>query len=141
MMEDRKASPAPSPPLSDVSGEKTGQKRRPSWHLIGGIIIVAVIVLALALGLGLGLGLKKHSNKATARPQGTAGNASSPAPPNSYASQDLTPLRLDTKDYDLDMTEWDIAAPPTTRTYNFTLSEVEAAPDGRTDQARLFDRC
>lgn len=134
-MANRKASQAPSPPSSDVSGEKDGQKRRRSYLFVGGITVVAVVVLALALGLGLGLGLKKHSAKATGQPQGSGGNASSPTPPNSYASPDLTYLRLDTKEYNLDMTDWDISAPPTTRTYNFTLSEVDAAPDGRWRQS------
>src|SRR4051812_35569774 len=129
-MADREASLPPSPPRSDVSGEKAGQKRQRSWYLVGSVIFVTVVVLVLVLGLGLGLGLKKHADKAPAQSQGTGGNASSPSTPNSYASQDLTPLRLDTKDYSLDMTDWDIAAPPTTRTYNFTLSEIEAAPDG-----------
>jgi hypothetical protein len=130
-MVNRKTSQATSPPSDDVSGEKDGQKRQRSYLFVGGIAVVAAVVLALALGLGLGLGLKKHSAKATGQPQGSGGNASSPTPPNSYASQDLTYLRLDTKEYNLDMTDWDISAPPTTRTYNFTLSEVDAAPDGR----------
>ena len=112
-MADRTTSRAPSPLLSYGKGEKIGQKRQRSSLLTGGIIIVAVVVLALALGLGLGLGLGlKHSGKATTPSEGTTGNTSSPHPPNSYASQDLTSLRLDTKDYDLDVTEWDIAAPP-----------------------------
>lgn len=34
------------------------------------------------------------------------------------------------EDYTLDIAGWDFNAPPTTRTYNFTISEMELAPDG-----------
>lgn len=130
-MADGEASQVPSLLLSHISGEKDGQKRQRSYLFVGGIAVAAGVFLALALGLGLGLGLKKHSATATGQSQGSAGNASSPTPPNSYASQDLTYLRLDTREYSLDMTDWNISAPPTTRTYNFTFSEVDAAPDGK----------
>lgn len=33
-------------------------------------------------------------------------------------------------DYNLDM-NWNLNAPPTTRTYNLVVSEIQAAPDGR----------
>lgn len=33
-------------------------------------------------------------------------------------------------DYSLDM-NWDLNAPPTTRVYNLTVSEIQAAPDGK----------
>jgi hypothetical protein len=120
---------------SDVSGEKDGKRRRP-YLLVGTVIVVVGLVLGLALGLGLGLGLK-HSHKPSTQRQGVSANSSSPSPPNSYASLNLTSLRLDTKDYNLDMTDWDIAAPPTTRTYNFALSEIDAAPDGEICQSSV----
>jgi hypothetical protein len=140
-MAERKASPAPSPPPSEVRGEKDGWKRNRSISLFGSVAVVVIIVLGLALGLGLGLGLKKHSDKPPTQPQGVAANSSTPNPPNSYASQYLTSLRLDTRDYNLDMTDWDIAAPPTTRTYNFTLSEFDAAPDGRMGHLAFYAGC
>jgi hypothetical protein len=85
------------------------------------------VVLALGLGLGLGLGLKHYGDKTTStRP--SASPAPSPAVYN-------TPLgnqswRRNTSEYTLDMTGWDLNAPPTTRSWNFTLSEIEAYPDG-----------
>jgi hypothetical protein len=129
-MADQKASPTPSPPLLGASGEKDVGRRTRSWFLVGSIIAAVVIVLGLALGLGLGLGLKKHSNKAATQPSGVAANSSSPNAPDSYASQNISPLRSETQNYNLGMTDWDIAAPPAVRTYNLTLSEIDAAPDG-----------
>ena len=130
-MADKKASPTPSPPLSGVSDEKHVRRRTRSWPLISSIIVAVVIVLGLALGLGLGLGLKKHSNKAATQPSGVAANSSSPNAPDSYASQNISPLRSETKNYNLGMTDWDITASPAIRTYNLTLSEIDAAADGR----------
>ena len=130
VMADQKASPTPSPPLLGASGEKDVGRRTRSWFLVGSIIATVVIVLGLALGLGLGLGLKKHSNNAATQPSGVAANSSSPNAPDSYASQNISPLRSETQKYNLGMTDWDIAAPPAVRTYNLTLSEIDAAPDG-----------
>jgi hypothetical protein len=140
-MADQKASLTHSPPLSGVSGEKDVRRRTRSWPLVGSIIVVVVIVLGLALGLGLGLGLKKHSNKAATQPSGVAANSSSPNAPDSYASQYISPLRSETKNYNLSMTDWDIAAPPAIRTYNLTLSEIDAAPDGRRLRECVQSRC
>jgi hypothetical protein len=39
--------------------------------------------------------------------------------------------RLNASDYLLDMTAWDLNAPPQDRIYNFTISEIEAFPDGK----------
>jgi hypothetical protein len=137
-MADQKASLTPLPPLSGVSGEKDVRRRTRSWPLVGSIIVVVVIVLGLALGLGLGLGLKK---KAATQPSGVAANSSSPSAPNSYASQYISPLRSETKNYNLSMTDWDIAAPPAIRSYNLTLSEIDAAPDGRRLRECVQSRC
>lgn len=41
----------------------------------------------------------------------------------------LTSFRRDPREYVLDAT-WDVAAAPTTRHYNWTISEVEGNPDG-----------
>jgi hypothetical protein len=140
-MADQKASPTPSPPLSGVDGEKDVRRRTRSWLLVGGIIAAVVTVLGLALGLGLGLGLKKHSGKAATQPSSVAANSSSPNAPDSYASQNISPLRSETKNYNLGMTDWDITAPPAIRTYNLTLSEIDAAPDGRALRECLQSRC
>ena len=94
--------------------------------ILGGFLVFASI--ALALGLGLGLGLKKHGSN-------TAGSSSSPAAsatPSgtpSQASGTVESWRRDTLEYNLDMS-WDINAPPTTRLFNFTMTEIQAAPDG-----------
>ncbi|KAH8811565.1 multicopper like protein, partial [Xylogone sp. PMI_703] len=47
-------------------------------------------------------------------------------------------LRRSVADYGLDMS-WDINAPPTTRVYNFTITEVQAAPDGVTRTMLLIN--
>jgi flagellar basal body-associated protein FliL len=90
-------------------------------------LIAIVIVLALALGLGLGLGLK-HRKSAQQSP-------STATTEDSLASSAIQPWRQSTKDYSLNFTNWDINAPPTTRVYNFTISQAQIAPDGR------FDNC
>jgi hypothetical protein len=141
VMADQKASPTPSPPLSGVSDEKGIGKRTRPWFLVGSITVAAVIVLGLALGLGLGLGLKKHSNKASTQSPGVVANSSSPNAPYSYASSNISSLRSETQNYNLGMTDWDIAAPPATRTYNLTLSEIDAAPDGRRLWECVKSRC
>lgn len=96
--------------------------------LVGGIVVFVVVALALGLGLGLGLGLKHHSH-AAATP--TSSNLSPPTPSGgpTVASENVESWRRATLDYSLDMT-WDINAAPTTRVFNFTISEIQAAPDG-----------
>jgi hypothetical protein len=42
----------------------------------------------------------------------------------------LPSWRRDPQEYILDM-NWDINAAPTTRVFNLTVSEIEAAPDGK----------
>jgi hypothetical protein len=98
--------------------------------LIGGLFLL--IVLALALGLGLGLGLKQHNNSdlAVATPSTTIVASPTPTPSPSGAPTPLEPWRLDTSEYNLDLS-WNISAPPTTRIFNLTVSEIEAAPDGK----------
>ncbi|KAF2669115.1 hypothetical protein BT63DRAFT_401225 [Microthyrium microscopicum] len=86
------------------------------------ILLVAafIVVLGLALGLGLGLGLKHR----------TSTTESSPATGSSQASNQIQSWRRSTLDYALDLSGWDFNAPPTTRVYNFTASEIAAYPDG-----------
>ncbi len=104
--------------------------------IVSGVVIF--IVIALALGLGLGLGLR-HANSSTATSSSpSAGPSSSPtgAPQGTPVPGSASPLedwRLDTSEYVLDPT-WNLNAPPTTRYYNFTISEGVGWPDG-TDQA------
>jgi hypothetical protein len=114
------------PQLSTIAGHK-----RWRFLLVGALFLL--IVLALALGLGLGLGLKNRDHSAlaaapsstlvstTPNPTATSSPSSTPAP--------LQDWRLDTLEYNLDLS-WNISAPPTTRIFNLTLSEIEAAPDG-----------
>lgn len=105
--------------------------------VVGGIILFAVI--ALALGLGLGLGLKHHHSTASSTPPGSSPSVSSPSVssplPSPTALSDtalgtVQSWRRSTLDYSLDM-NWDLNAPPTTRVYNLTVSEIQAAPDGK----------
>ena len=105
---------------------------RGRWRLVMASALAIFIVLALALGLGLGLGLTRDKNTSiTSLPSTTsaASPTSSTAAAPSSTPTPIDPLRRGTLDYNLDMS-WDINAPPTTRIFNLTLSEIEAAPDG-----------
>jgi hypothetical protein len=116
--------------LNDNGAVKEAQASTPShnrwWFLLAGGLFL-LIVLALALGLGLGL---RHNNSgalaaATASPSTPAGF---PTPTGTPAAP-LQPWRLDTLEYNLDLS-WNVSAPPTTRIFNLTISEIKAAPDG-----------
>ena len=92
--------------------------------------VITFVIIALALGLGLGLGLKHHSHGETA-----ATNPTSPAPSPSPtapsdASENVQSWRRSTLEYDLNI-NWDVNASPTVRLFNFTISEIQAAPDGK----------
>jgi hypothetical protein len=100
--------------------EKTSRRRGLDLPILLGTIAV-IVILALVLGLGLGLGLKKHHNAAAASPSNS---------PPSLSSLGVEPWRNSTKEYALDFSNWDLNAPPTTRMYNFTASEITIAPDG-----------
>jgi hypothetical protein len=109
---------------------------RPRYRLVILAAAGLFIVIALGLGLGLGLGLKHHHHDLAAPSStpssATPSSAPSPSPPNvlsATALGTLQPWRRDTLDYSLDM-NWDLNAPPTTRLYNLTVSEIQAAPDG-----------
>ena len=100
---------------------------RPSLLLFGGVI--TFVIIALALGLGLGLGLKHHTHGQAAATDSTT-PAPSPGPTASGASENVQSWRRSTLEYDLNM-NWNINASPTVRPFNFTLSEIQAAPDGK----------
>lgn len=104
---------------------------------VGVIAIVLAVVLALALGLGLGLGLRSKG-LSSHHPTSAAGNGASS---DSQASQSVPPWRLNTEDYSLDISHWDLDAPPTSRVYNFTLAEIELAPDGKSSSPCTCSRC
>jgi hypothetical protein len=105
----------------------SNRSRRPLLLVGGGVVFV---VFALALGLGLGLGLKHHNHGNSAATHSSTPAASrTPTNVPSTASEVLQPWRRDTAEYNLDM-GWDINAAPTTRVFNLTVSEIEAAPDG-----------
>lgn len=99
---------------------KTSRKRLLVIVLLSAVLSV---VIALGLGLGLGLGLKHHGSS-FAPSNGT----SSPVAYNPPLGNE--PWRRNPSEYTLDTTMWDLNAPPTTRVYNFTISEVEGFPDG-----------
>jgi hypothetical protein len=102
--------------------------------LIGAAVVL--VVLALSLGLGLGLGLKHYGSGNTVGASSTASSSSgalpSATPTNvpDAVSLALPSWRRDPQEYVLDM-DWDINAAPTTREFNLTVSEIEAAPDGK----------
>jgi hypothetical protein len=92
---------------------------------------VAFVVVSLALGLGLGLGLGHRSDL-----------SSSPSPSPALATGALLPgaggtdnnsgveeWRLDPSNYVLNMS-WDLGAAPTTRHYDFVITEGRGWPDG-----------
>ncbi len=92
---------------------------------------MAFVVVSLALGLGLGLGLGHRSDL-----------SSSPSPSPALATGALLPgaggtdndagleeWRLDPSSYVLNMS-WDLAAAPTTRYYDFVITEGRGWPDG-----------
>lgn len=115
-----------------VAPTKTQQVRPPSSRIkvVLVVLLVLITVLALALGLGLGLGLKHHSrNKSGVPSTGNSTTSSSEGP--SFASFEVQPWRETTLNYSLDIGTWDFNAAPTTRLYNFTLTEGTGAPDGK----------
>jgi hypothetical protein len=120
--------------LSDNGAVKEPQASTAShkrWRFLLVGVVFLLIVLALALGLGLGLGLRHNNNNALASAPSTTVPASpvGTATPTGSPPSPLQPWRLDTLDYNLDL-NWNVSAPPTTRIFNLTLSEIEAAPDG-----------
>jgi hypothetical protein len=106
---------------------------RKQWRFVlaGGLFLAAL--LALALGLGLGLGLKRQNDDqgALAATASSTTTAASPTPTLEPSGAPASPQswRSATLDYDLDMS-WNISAAPTTRIFNLTVSEIQAAPDG-----------
>lgn len=111
-----------------VAAKNSGRLGR-SLLLVGGVIVF--VVVALALGLGLGLGLKHHHGSSAPSTSSTPTPTPTPSsnPANSTASEVVQSWRRDTAEYNLDMS-WDINAAPTTRVFNLTVSEIQAAPDG-----------
>ena len=104
----------------------TAPPRKASIVVIVGAFVL-VTILALALGLGLGLGLKHHHHASTSStPSATPSGGQVP----SFSSFDVQPWRQNTEDYTLDLKNWDFNAAPTTRVYNFTVTEGTGAPDG-----------
>lgn len=118
----------------DQEGEKpsgtTAKETRSPLLFIGAAIGFVVVVLALGLGLGLGL---KHKKAAAGGTQSSNGILPNSANGTSGTSPDISfarpSWRRDPLEYELDMT-WDINAGPTTRVFNLTVSEIQAAPDG-----------
>ncbi|PSR73268.1 hypothetical protein PHLCEN_2v10883 [Hermanssonia centrifuga] len=98
------------PPVSPTPVSRTGSPRR-SRVIFASATIGLMAILALALGLGLGLGLKHHHHDST------AATASS-----------LPPLQTSSADnFALGKVQ---GQAPQTRSYNFTISQVNGAPDG-----------
>ncbi len=105
------ASEKTHPPVSPTPVSRTGSPRR-SRVIFASATIGLMAILALALGLGLGLGLKHHHHH-----DSTAATASS-----------LPPLQTSSADnFALGKVQ---GQAPQTRSYNFTISQVNGAPDG-----------
>ena len=126
-------------PLTNMD-EKPVSEKKPSRHILRRgftALVFVILALSLGLGLGLGLGLRHHNHTSTTTtPPTSSGRSSTSAAPIatstilSSASEVLQSWRRDTSDYNLDMS-WDLNAAPTTRIFNLTVSEIQAAPDGR----------
>jgi len=86
----------------------TGGKRSKRKIVIGGVVL---LVLALALGLGLGLGLKHKSNAPSNTPEEFTESWNDPS--QFLLSKNFT-----------------ITKTPTTRVYNWTLTQSTISPDG-----------
>lgn len=124
-----KSSPSPSPSPAATTTNSYGRRL---LFLVGGAIVFIVITLVLGLGLGLGLRKDHDHSAATTSPSlapSSPAPSSSPADVPSGATENLQSWRLDTSQYNLSM-DWDLNAPPTTRIFNLTISEIQAAPDG-----------
>lgn len=104
-----------------VAGEKAKGPRK--YVLFIGVAAFWII-FALISGFGLGLGLKDHNSPGNPSVSATSTNVTN------STSTDVPLWRRDPQDYNLDM-GWDLNAAPTTRLFNFTLTEIEAAPDGK----------
>jgi hypothetical protein len=100
---------------------------RPLLLLVGAAIVF--VALALGLGLGLGLGLKHHHHAASSSTSGLPPSSNPANVSSTTATGAVQSWRRDTAEYNLDM-NWDMNAAPTTRVFNLTVSEIQAAPDG-----------
>lgn len=118
--------------IAEAEQEKpvpANQRSKKFGLLIGGVVVLFLIIaLGLGLGIGLGLGLKHHHGSSSSAVPSASASPSSTASgtpiPSTFPS-----WRRDPSDYNLDMS-WDINATPTTRVFNITVSEIQAAPDG-----------
>ena len=116
---------------------ETRSSKRPSVLIIAGGVVVFVLV-ALALGLGLGLGLKHRGLSSGSSPSPAATGPPLPGSGNGTAARE--DWRLDTRQYVLDM-NWDVNAAPTTRHYDFVITEGVGWPDGEFWRCELRLRC
>jgi hypothetical protein len=104
--------------MDDQTPLKIAKPTPPKRRVIIGLVIL-FIAAAIGLGVGLGVGLAVRNNK------------SSTPLTSSQDSSTVQPWRRSTEDYNLDIASWDLNAPPTMRSYNFTVEEVTLAPDGK----------
>jgi hypothetical protein len=87
-------------------------------HRVILLTVAGIAVLALVLGLGLGLGLKHHHSS-----QSAAAAAASP-------SATAAPIQLQDQPGSNFVLNDLSSQPPQTRVFNFTLAQVQGAPDG-----------
>ena len=105
--------------------------KRPSLLLIaGGLVAFVLVSLALGLGLGLGLGHRWSSDLASSSSSSPASVTGAPLPgAGADSNAQLEDWRLDPSSYVLNMS-WDLSAAPTTRHYDFVITEGQGWPDG-----------
>lgn len=107
---------------------RTTRKKR-TWVCLGGIIVV----LALALGLGLGLGLHHSSSTSSDATSSASSDVSAPGNSSDISTTiNRTALLGDQDRWLLSNRNFEISSTPQTRTFNWTLSEVNAAPGALT---------
>ncbi|KAK9470799.1 multicopper oxidase [Dipodascopsis tothii] len=100
-----------------VSAEDTGPvfQRKPASKkklLVWAGVVVLLVVIAIAVGVGVGVTRHRHSSD------------------DVPATAENTDWRLDTATEYHISPKWNSSEPPTTRVYNFTVSEILGAPDG-----------
>jgi FtsP/CotA-like multicopper oxidase with cupredoxin domain len=125
-MEGGGKSESSSPHGQEIKEQTVRRSSRKRLLIIILLSAILFIIIALGLGLGLGLGLKRNGSNFS--PSNGTSLPSSPVAYNPPIGNES--WRRNTSEYLLDTTTWDINAPPTTRQYNFTISEVQGYPDG-----------
>ena len=147
--------------ISDDSERDIVRNRSPANTATRAVVLLAVVAAALGLALGLGLGLSLRSlsgggggyddNSAASGTSSASGSsasgsstsasssASTTAPPLTRPTATSLPWKYDTSNYILSK-NFNVTSEPTTRHYDFTISQIQGAPDGTISPWRLVKR-